>query len=607
MVAWSTRHVPGAVNVRPNLYVLGCDPLRIRGQGQVFAVMGCGAIGSKFVTDADTAEHALGNLGVHVKDTAAYMRGSLCLFGFDSKAGEVVVAPDPFGAALVFVYKSKGFAAASGDIKSLICALQAMGIRARRSLKYAVEVALIGNAGLTPSPFEDVELLPNFSRLLFDSDGMRTEELTWVHDLFRVTNGNEAERREQIIAEILTNASAAIEADSSRKVAHLTGGFDSRMVLATILHHNAKSQFTWHTTGDPKLPDMLCAGTVASAEGLRMSRYPGYSQRKVPEGYESRIRASLDYSGGLVHIGPHEGCGHENALILAGGYGEIMRSFFDYRFDARNLSLGDQFERISWVSRKVTPGRTDPLISKEFAAELRHAFEKHVARAEFLGIREDARLDYFYLANRNRYWVGLLSFLWSRVAFRFDPLYSLSAAALSLATPRERRAQNFIGLDVMMTVRPQLLQYAYDREMAGPEYRRARLWPTLSKTGALRPPAWIDERIEPVERWSCDSSTFNLPKVTANDVAAARTARVTPAQWASRAMVTARVKELISCVDTSELHSIFNKSELDVLLASQPTTMGYIRLINLLHAYLLWYVHPMESLQAVKPEAMVGT
>jgi hypothetical protein len=595
VVVLASSPLGGGCSPAPNILISGCEPFRTE-ENSVFAIAGCGVVAGKFVRDVTEANLALPAGQTNITSDAQSIRGSLCLYAWSRSRNSVLVLPDPFGAALLFFYRGRTITAVSSDLGSLVDVIHAAGETLTLSIKYAVESAFIGNAGLVHTPYEEISVVPNFSYVSISSDALTIVSYEWASTVF--TKGlTQEDGMEWVASEIIDNTRAAVATSTHRKVAHLTAGFDSRLVLATILHNDARDVFSWHTTGGSGSLDVTVASEIAQAEGMRMSHYPGYGAAASANSHELRIRAPLDYSEGLIGVGPHMHHFHEGSLLLSGGYGEILRSFFDVRFDASELNTHEQFEKISWVHRKVTPDRTSALMNENFSQYLHDEFCRHLSRGKDFGVRQDALLDYYYLANRNRYWVGLGARVWSAVCYKFDPLYSLAGAAVGLAQPRPNRINNFLGLDLMIKIRPQLLQYRYGREIIGTAYKNSRPIPILKAPNSVHGISpWIDSAYSKGQEWSdvdCRDDTF--PKITPNDIEASKRARVSPRQWANRLMIRDRVRNLMEMVRVDDLKTVFNVDELSLLLRSSPSTMGNIRLLNSLHASLLWMQKKQDS------------
>jgi hypothetical protein len=97
--------------------------------------------------------------------------------------------------------------------------------------------------------------------------------------------------------------------------------------------------------------------------------------------------------------------------------------------------------------------------------------------------------DAFYLSVRNRYHFGQNSMLWSRVGRRYDPLYSVAAAAAAARLPLYSRRTNVLGFDIMESFGFNLEKYPFDTNRFTDAYktiRRAPLQLEFSATGPVK-------------------------------------------------------------------------------------------------------------------------
>ena len=97
-------------------------------------------------------------------------------------------------------------------------------------------------------------------------------------------------------------------------LANITGGRDSRLVLALMLSEGITDQFVFTTFGSPQLPDTIVATAIADRFGLdhRAATRPAPSESLAsavaaamasePVTYEQRIRDHLWVTSGLLSI-----------------------------------------------------------------------------------------------------------------------------------------------------------------------------------------------------------------------------------------------------------------------------------------------------------------
>ena len=93
-------------------------------------------------------------------------------------------------------------------------------------------------------------------------------------------------------ADAVTSIRAALSLPVERKVAELTGGKDTRLILAILLGEGLAEQFEYRTWGDPDLPDVVVAQDLTQMYGLRheVGHEPARRQRVVER--QRRVEAA---------------------------------------------------------------------------------------------------------------------------------------------------------------------------------------------------------------------------------------------------------------------------------------------------------------------------
>ncbi len=74
---------------------------------------------------------------------------------------------------------------------------------------------------------------------------------------------------DEVYSDIVTSIRAALSYPVGRKVAELTGGKDSRLILAVLLAEGLADRFEYRTLGSPTIPDVVIAKRLADRFGLR--------------------------------------------------------------------------------------------------------------------------------------------------------------------------------------------------------------------------------------------------------------------------------------------------------------------------------------------------
>ncbi len=400
-----------------------------------------------------------------------------CLFVLDEAANEAACLPDALGGSLVFLYSAGGTDFISSDIVSLVSAAKLAGHSPQKSVDFQLERLIVGNGGLTPASYQDVRRLDVFEFWKATASGtrvceydlgerVRSEEVPYVDTLKRVRT------------EVLESVSAIAEMPSEFRVAHLTGGFDSRLVLAAMVEADCTDRFNFFCSGPPGTTDRKVADGLSGVFGLQRSQSGGLSAAPTSHVHE-RLLEPVFHSGGMTSTGP-TGRERETSVVAAGGgYGEVLRTFYSPRFkglDHQTFTGGDLMNHMI----PLVEGRErlhTPLVREGIGRQLDVEWRKLSAR----GTPDDFLGDALYSQIRNRYHIGLNSMLWSRVGSRLDPLYSVTAYQLARSLPLESRETNVLGFDLMDSLAGKLTSYPFDKNRFSSAYASMRRLPRERK------------------------------------------------------------------------------------------------------------------------------
>ena len=389
------------------------------------------------------------------------LKGSLCCYV--SYKRSIYILPDVLGSAIVFKYQKDNITAFSSDLSSLVASLRLLGLKPKKNINYLVELISTGNGGLNSSSYENIEAIENFSYIKINNNKFTINKYS-KHEQFFSTSSSDI-LFEEARCEILSNVESALESSLS-PVAHLTGGFDSRLILSALsCFPDYKKKVTFFCSGNSELLDKKIALQIGSHLNLRMSDSDGtyYTNSQLP---------SFNASQGLVKLAPPNAA-RDNNLILSGGYGECLRSFYKskYKLD-KNYNITDMLKAL-YGDVCFGNDKNTRFTSENFYQDYAKKLDKFIKDSLDKGLRYDAILDYMYLAVRNRYYVGLTSLYNSNISPRIDPLYALSGFKLALNTELEKRQNNFIGLNLMRSFNENILGLPFDYDRIGTEYEKA--------------------------------------------------------------------------------------------------------------------------------------
>lgn len=447
------------------------------GNIQVLGLQGAGIIEGKFIKTVDDAQALVTKLHTLEKviDALSKARGGIAVQIYDASSKQVFFLNDPLGAAPIYIYKEKNVLGVSSDLASLVTIIKSRGGKLCGNPYYFAAGHLTATEGYGAStPYFEIELLPRGLGLKITGDGEVSEiDVGGRDSIFELPKSYEDEV-DSLCYEFRENVTLAASGNFDGKFAHLTGGFDSRLVLAAIKSAGLEKEFIFSCI--PGSRDWDIASRLAGEIGLRFSGFEGnkrgvgYAQNY----YESLTRRSRNSSGAIVS-GVEPSYIPANTLLFQGGYGEVMRTFnaFNWSGPYDDVS-GLAFSLWRWASFPRAEDIEKSMWSKTF---LDHCIERlgaHAKRAEELEIPVDAFTNYLYVEGRNRYWVGLQSFYGNRYRTQFDPLYSTRCVSTPLMLPFSQRKANFLGLDVMRKLASEISEYPFDREIISAEYEASR-------------------------------------------------------------------------------------------------------------------------------------
>ncbi|MEO5811274.1 MAG: asparagine synthase [Rhodanobacter sp.] len=359
----------------------------------------------------------------------------------------------------------------------------------------AIEYVLLGAAHSSHSVARGIDLLA----LGQIQDLKRRCTLSRFPDGFppRVPKfGSLDEAVEAITDHLRTVSNEVASAFPGRINTALSGGFDSRLIVAGLLA--AGTQPRLFVYGDPDSADVAIARTVAGSTGLALDAIDKrvVNRSLPPPDIESLEQSTLFFDGlpsdGIYDPGADrrtrlqqtaDGC-----IALNGGGGEIFRNFFhlpDRAFTARDI--------VRTFYRGFSPSVfRDPkgLASYEarLAASIRNIAGVSAVDNEHLS-REQVELLYPFF--RCHYWMGVNNSVGVRHGYYATPLVDLESVRLALRVPLRWKNAGALQSRLVAALHPAIAAQpsAYDFSFdVGPGWK-ARLseWTMCARPVRLRP------------------------------------------------------------------------------------------------------------------------
>lgn len=386
------------------------------------------------------------------------------------RRGEGTVVTDPLGIGLTYWGEGRDIlviasraALAAGILGAEVDRVPARDAYGTGWLAYSV-YAMGHRTG-----FENVSVIPVGARVRIGKDGT-AEIVPSARRPWRLPD-SQVDHPEEVLTEARVEMTTAVRMALERPGIHvrsgLTGGKDSRLVLAILIGAGLESNVEFQTVGNEDLPDVVIARRIAERFGLRHVVNPGrLEQRTWRRALNAAVRAdsSADLSdreialrmttwvgsGSLNVAEPHVGRSpFGDMVLLSGACGEALRT---------NYPPTIQF------STKRRAGARFPIGQKFGVAGILRPEVLRRYREDLHGLLFDDALvsdspqdvvDAFYLRNRLRRWLG--ANLELDTPRREFPLYSITAVRLAFAIGTGSRHAEWIHYQLIRQTCPELL------------------------------------------------------------------------------------------------------------------------------------------------------
>lgn len=241
---------------------------------------------------------------------------------------------------------------------------------------------------------------------------------------------------------------AATTFPTARRVIELTGGKDSRLVLAAAIHAGVHHDFEYETVGPSGLADVEVAKQIA--ETFRLDHTVRFLGLRPPVPYADMATTFVERTGGVVNAWEAFHPSDADELRVTGTTGELLRAFYALPracIDANDLAPmwgPERFDRLGLL-------RSD---------------RSGAMHAELLGVlREEptpdadlrVRLHAYYLGHRLRTArFGAAEEVAGR-RLRFNPLYSAESVRLAMRLPGAERESGLLFAEAMRSVSEDLV------------------------------------------------------------------------------------------------------------------------------------------------------
>jgi hypothetical protein len=379
-----------------------------------------------------------------------------------ARHGPSAVAADRLGVAPLHWGQSPDVAVLStraAVAAALLAAAQ--GTSPQRDVFTTGWLAYAGQMMGARTAYEQISLVPEGSVVEIEQTGAiqlhRSSRPPWrLHAQELASDPHAA--LDEVRAEMTTAIRTALRSPGTEGCVGLTGGKDSRLILALLLADGSAADFEYQTRGDDDLPDVVVARQLAESFGLQHVINPSVGDRwawrmRVDEAVrdnglghahtrEIGFRITAWATSGTRNVGePHLGrLPSGGTVLLSGLCGEALRTNYHHSTKLHSKEQAARFpDHVNFGAAGIL--RRDALA--RYRAEIHELL--------FGGaIDEDSPqdvIDSFYLRHRLRRWLGPTQEVDSED--RVFPLYSITAIRLAFAIGAENRHAEWIHYQLM--------------------------------------------------------------------------------------------------------------------------------------------------------------
>jgi hypothetical protein len=429
------------------------------------------------------------------------------------------VLSDPTGQYAVFALR-KGKAFAVSNNINLIERLAAQnGLDPRRSgVPLAFTLAVGTNIG-TPSSMDDVELLKPLHLFEVDADGRLSETRYADRRSVYTSASTYQDDLAAARAHIRSVCQGILGLGMDRVAVDVTGGVDSRLVLAFFMNAVGKDGFEVLNIGRAPNPDRLVADHFVAKYGLRAGRFADHSVDVFPDPDESSRIGVFRYAGMRLKDTPDISTLRRGKIArVSGAYGEMSYGLASVDAIEALLQSGPAAYAAAWVDGR---GFNTSMLTRDAYEFVKASIAGIVGDIIHSGVPMHQVDEVFYNENRARNHFGFAYRFNNDVRVHIPPLNTLTFAKCCSHLPYRKTRNRLVAFDLML-------------DLMGPEFTLEPMAKDKWAPGLSPLLAKVDYR--KVERVKADtppwapSAPFQWGGGAATDEAARRTSAKAP-RW----------------------------------------------------------------------------
>lgn len=438
------------------------------------------------VPAGDQAENSTADAGALKSLDFTQLRGSFALFV--QKGEQLWLLNDPTGFLHVYASEDSRFLSTSW------LAARAYVARDEIDDDAAIEYVLQGASHSEQTVAAGVHKL----ELGYAFDLRRRRRVEWIRpDAWASPTSFRSldEAVEALVEHLRTVFTEIASSFHERTRAALSGGFDSRMIVAALLDRGERPDLFVY--GDADSNDVSIAREIAKNEGLRIEPIDKDAvnrQFRRPD-VEELVRCALFFDG-LPNDGIHDpgadrrtrlAQSAQDHIALNGGGGEIFRNFF--HLTARRFEP----ENVVHAFYRGFDGRAlrKPRALHDYTGRLAESIARSVGGTGADGRLDRAQLERVYPLFRCHHWMGLNNSLAVRLGWFTTPLVDLTGVRIASSLPLAWKNAGALQSRLIHALHPGIARYPSSygfRFSEGPDAGMLRAdWATRIRPVFARP------------------------------------------------------------------------------------------------------------------------
>ena len=483
------------------------------------------------------------------------------------RSGLGTVRQDPYGLHPLYIGRVRGVTLIANRPQLVAVEIERLtGKSAERDHRFAAWLAFCGYPIGDRTGYEDVRCVPFGATVRIDPDhGARFSftDAPWLLPAMAIDDS----WIDRIECELIANLRAAIKAMGHTPRLQLTGGRDSRLVLALAVRAGLLQDVEIVTNGKAGTPDAIVANDLVTSLGLRhtlLKWNDGVVLRNALCPHVGRVAGAVGCTDSSISLSK------DGRIALSGLLGETLRTNFPDRTGYQDLH--------SVVTGYMAgpSGKAGILQQDAYTAVLTDGIQNLLEPAKQMARLEDL-FDAYYLQHRVRRWLAARP---ERFADEFFPLYHPPATELAFHMDWRDRVAGRIHDTIIDRAGRLISEPPYYKP--GGLYKHAETSVPMRKGQRERTAGYLQDTADGYQR-SLDKK--NIAKIILKHVENAFNNTAQPAANAGdRATDPSEIKrqrayrELIAARDDNPAFSIVDRDRLIDAVNRLPTMNTYVAL-----------------------------